>query len=52
MKGFIFTFSAFFFCLASFYAEPSLSGYLENDIELKKLALEVKKSSLEQKKLQ
>ena len=50
MKGFIFTFSAFFFCLASFYAEPSLSGYLENDIELKKLALEVKKSSLEQKK--
>lgn len=50
MKGFIFTFSAFFFCLASFYAEPSLSGYLENDIELKKLALKVKKSSLEQKK--
>lgn len=50
MKSFIFTFSAFFFCLASFYAEPSLSGYLENDIELKKLALEVKKSSLEQKK--
>lgn len=50
MKSFIFTFSAFFFCLTSFYAEPSLSGYLENDIELKKLALEVKKSSLEQKK--
>ncbi len=50
MKRCIFYFSAFFFFLTAPFAEPSLSGFLENDIELKKLALEVKKSSLEQQK--
>lgn len=46
----IFCFSIFFVFLSALFAEPSLSGYLENDLELKKLALEVEKSSLEQKK--
>lgn len=50
MKRCIFYFSAFFVFLTAPFAEPSLSGFLENDIELKKLALEVKKSLLEHKK--
>ena len=50
MKRCIFYFSAFFVFLPVSFSEPSLSGFLENDIELKKLALEVKKSSLEQEK--
>ena len=31
-------------------AEPSLSGYMKNDLELQKLALEVKKAALKDKK--
>ncbi len=50
MKRGIFYFSTFFLFLAISFAEPSLSGFLENDLELKKLALEVKKSALEQEK--
>ncbi|MEE0886413.1 MAG: hypothetical protein UIB61_05875 [Treponema sp.] len=50
MKRCIFYFSAFFVFLATAFSEPSLSGFLENDLELKKLALEVKKSSLELQK--
>ena len=50
MKRCIFYFSAFFVFLTATFAEPSLSGFLENDLELKKLALEVKKSSLELQK--
>ena len=40
----------FLFCLFisifSVWAEPSLQGYLENDLELQKLALEVQKAKL------
>lgn len=50
MNRLLIYFSAAFVFLASLSAEPSLSGFLENDLELKKLALEARKVSLEQKK--
>ena len=50
MKRFIFLTAAIIFSVSATYAQPSLSSYLNNDLELQRLCLEVKKAELQDKK--